>query len=70
MKSLTCVLVCLLLAAAVALGQGVGSSGNITGTVSDASGAVLPKATVSVVDTQTGLKRTVDTDNTGQYRIT
>src|SRR5215469_14199628 len=70
MKSLACILVCLLLAATGALGQGVGSSGNITGTVSDASGAVLPKATVSVVDTQTGLKRTVDTDNAGQYRVT
>jgi len=68
MKSLTCTFVCLLLAASVAQAQGVGTSGEITGTVTDASGAVLPKATVNVVDTQTGLKRTVVTNDTGQFR--
>jgi Carboxypeptidase regulatory-like domain/TonB dependent receptor len=68
MKSLTCTFVCLLLAASVAQAQGVGTSGEITGTVTDASGAVLPKTTVNVVDTQTGLKRTVVTNDTGQFR--
>jgi hypothetical protein len=69
MKSLACTFVCLLLAASVAQAQGVGTSGDITGTVVDAVGAVLPGVTVSVVDTQTGLKRTVATDGAGQYRV-
>src|SRR5207253_565375 len=68
MKSLACTLVCLLLAASVAHAQGVGSSGEITGTVTDASGAVLPNVTVNVVDNQTGLKRTATTNGTGQFR--
>ena len=49
--------------------QGVGTSGEITGTVTDSSGGVLPKATVNVVDTQTGLKRTATTNGTGQFRV-
>ena len=54
MKSLACAFVCLLLATSLAQAQGVGSSGEITGTITDSAGAVLPKVTVSVVDTQTG----------------
>src|ERR1700733_2075683 len=69
MKSLACAFVCLLLATSVAQAQGVGSSGDITGTVTDAAGAVLPKVTVNVVETQTGLKRTAVTDGAGQYRV-
>jgi Carboxypeptidase regulatory-like domain len=69
MKTLARVLVYLLLAADVALAQGVGSSGEITGTVVDSAGAVLPAVTISVVDTQTGLKRTIATDGAGQYRV-
>ncbi|HKM47510.1 MAG TPA: carboxypeptidase-like regulatory domain-containing protein, partial [Terriglobales bacterium] len=49
--------------------QGVGTSGEITGTVTDSSGGIVPKATVTVVDTQTGLKRTAITNNTGQFRV-
>src|SRR6202035_3966293 len=69
MKSLACTFLCLLLATSLAQAQGVGSSGEITGTVTDASGGVLPKATISVVETQTGLKRTVTTNGTGQFRV-
>ena len=69
MKSLACVFCCLLLATTVALAQGVGSSGDITGSVSDSSGAFLPKVIISVVDTQTGLNRTAVTDGAGQYRV-
>ncbi len=69
MKSLACVLVCFLFAACMVHAQGVGSSGEITGTVTDASGAVLLKVTVNVVETQTGLKRTAMTNGTGQYRV-
>jgi Carboxypeptidase regulatory-like domain/TonB dependent receptor len=70
MKSISRVLVCLLLAMSFAHAQGVGSSGAIRGTVTDASGAVLPKVTVNVVDTRTGLRRTFTTDATGQFHAT
>jgi Carboxypeptidase regulatory-like domain len=68
-KSIACIFLCFLFATLVAHAQGVGSSGEISGTVSDASGGVLPKATISVVDTQTGLKRTAVTNGTGQFRV-
>ena len=70
MKSLVRIFVCLLLAASVAHGQGVGSSGDIAGTVVDSFGAVLPRVTMSVTEAQTGLKRQAITDGAGQYRIT
>src|ERR1039458_8025355 len=63
------VLACCLLATFMAHAQGVGSSGEITGTVTDSAGGVLLKATVTVVDTQTGLKRTAATNSTGQFRV-
>jgi hypothetical protein len=69
-KSLTFVLVSLLLAAAgMAHAQGVGSSGDIRGTVTDSSGSTLPKTTVTVRDRQTGFERTVLTGATGQFRV-
>ena len=69
MKSLACVLVCFAFATLMAHAQGVGTSGEITGTVTDSSGGVVLNATVNVVDTQTGLKRTAMTNGTGQFRI-
>jgi hypothetical protein len=44
-------------------------TGDITGSVSDASGAVLAGATVTAENTGTGLKRTVTTSGTGAYSI-
>src|SRR5579864_7324255 len=70
MKAIAALFACLMLTVSVAQAQGVGSSGVITGTVVDASGAVLPRVTVSVVDQLTGLKRDVVTDDTGFYRVT
>ena len=70
MRLLACGLVCFLFAASMAHAQGVGTSGEITGSVTDASGAVLPKTTVNVVDSQTGLKRTAETNSIGQFRAT
>jgi hypothetical protein len=69
MKPHICLLAFLLFTAGLARTQGVGSSGTITGTVVDSSGAVMPRVAVSVVDTQTGLKREVATDAAGQYRV-
>jgi len=74
MKSLARIFAYLLLAISVAISvahaQGVGSSGEITGTVTDSAGSVVAKATVDVVDTQTGLRRTATTNDTGQFRVT
>src|SRR5262249_58929812 len=44
-----------------------GNFGRILGSVKDPTGAVLPGATVSVVDTQRGLARTVTTDEAGLF---
>src|SRR6202162_3558274 len=41
--------------------------GRILGTVTDPSGAVISGATVSVIDTQRGLARTLTTDQAGEY---
>jgi len=51
-------------------GQGVGSSGDLRGTVTDSSGAVLSHVTVTAVGTQTSLQRSTTTDSAGQYRLT
>jgi len=69
-KSAVSFLACFLFATALAHAQGVGSSGEITGTISDASGGALPKATIVVVDTETGLKRQVSTNAVGYFRVT
>src|SRR5882762_5808231 len=42
-------------------------SGTILGLVKDASGAMMPGTTVTLVNTGTGLTRTVVTDTKGEY---
>jgi hypothetical protein len=42
-------------------------SGTILGTVSDSTGSVVPGATVTILNTGTGLTRTVTTDATGEF---
>src|ERR1700736_23092 len=44
-----------------------GDFGRILGTVTDPSGAVISGATVSIIDTQRGLARTLTTDQAGEY---
>ena len=44
-----------------------GNFGRILGTVADQSGGVLSGATVSVVDTERGVTRTLTTDSAGEY---
>src|SRR5215831_8523647 len=68
-RVLVCLMVCALLASGVAFAQGVGASGDITGTVVDPSGAVLPNATVTATDTEKGLKRSTTSDSRGEYHI-
>src|ERR1700761_6483403 len=46
------------------------AAGTIAGTVTDASGAVIPSATVTIENPVSGLSRTAKTDPSGQYRFT
>src|SRR5438270_1564156 len=59
-----------LLLTGVVFAQGVGASGDIRGTVTDPSGAVVSGANVTATDLAKGIKHTVSTDNNGQYRLT
>src|SRR5580658_5830859 len=59
----------LLLSPAIYL-QAQTAAGTITGTVTDASGAVIPGATVTIENPVSGLSRTAKTDASGQYRFT
>ncbi|MBV8572968.1 MAG: carboxypeptidase regulatory-like domain-containing protein, partial [Acidobacteriaceae bacterium] len=43
--------------------------GSITGSVRDASGAIIPNATVSVTSTEQGFTRTVATNTSGDYLV-
>jgi hypothetical protein len=63
-------LACLLFVNPRADAQGVGTSGSITGTVTDPSDAVIPKASVVAVETARGTRYATDTDGAGQYRLT
>jgi Carboxypeptidase regulatory-like domain/TonB dependent receptor-like, beta-barrel len=62
-------LACLLLTGMV-YAQGVGASGDIRGTVTDPSGAVVSNANVTATDVAKGIKHTVATDDNGQFRLT
>src|SRR5215472_11770381 len=62
------VLVCLLLAG-MAFAQGVGASGDIRGTVTDPSGAVVSNAVVTATDVDKGIKHTVNTGTDGTFHI-
>jgi len=59
----------LLPAGPVALAQGVGASADLTGTVTDPSGAEVPNAKVTVIDAAKGIQRSVVTDEHGFYRL-
>jgi Carboxypeptidase regulatory-like domain len=49
--------------------QSASVSGDIRGTITDPSGALLPKATVTALDPQTGLHRAAVSDANGQFRL-
>src|SRR5256886_6334933 len=44
-------------------------TGTILGTVKDASGALVPGATVTAQNVETGTSRSILTDETGAYRL-
>src|SRR6266566_5089153 len=69
MRPLTCLLfACLpLLLLLAALCQAQLYTGSVTGVVTDPTGAVIPNASVRLVDTQKGLKYSAKTDSSGRY---
>src|ERR1700704_6426836 len=50
--------------------QSLGNAGTVSGTVTDPSGAALPKATVTIVNRVTNYRQSVATDNNGAFRLT
>ena len=52
-----------------ALAQAGSSSGTIYGSVADATGAIVPGATVTLVNPRSGLNRTAVTDSAGNYQF-
>jgi len=56
--------------AATIAGAQAGSTAQISGTVKDTSGGVLPGADVTATQTDTGLKRSVVSDAGGSYTLT
>jgi Carboxypeptidase regulatory-like domain/TonB-dependent Receptor Plug Domain/TonB dependent receptor len=66
LKLWTKVFVCGFVLSAIAVAQV--TTGTISGTVSDATGAVVPGVTVSLKSVEKGISRTVRTDEGGRYR--
>ena len=62
-----CLAVAMLLTPCWASAQG--TTGSISGTVTDESKAVMPGVTVTAKNTETGLERAQVTDNQGRYRV-
>src|ERR1017187_2413733 len=67
-RGLWVIALCLLLSASAAFGQSV--TGELVGTIYDATGAVVPGATVTATNTETGIQATATVSTAGQYRLT
>jgi hypothetical protein len=65
---ITLLSICLLLLGLSALAQ-TASTGALTGTVTDNSGAVVPAAKVTMTNEATGEARTVNSQSNGSYTI-
>lgn len=68
MKRIIVLVACVFCFAVGAYAQST-TEGGISGTVTDATGAVLPATTVTVTSEGTGVASTVQTDSTGRYLI-
>jgi len=62
-------IICLLLSGPCASAQGAGTSGNISGTVVDPTGAVLANVPLVAVEDQRGIQHHAETDARGHYRF-
>src|SRR5229473_1678815 len=67
---LACALMSALVLSQRLYAQGVGSSGDIKGTVVDSSGAMILRANVVATETAKGKRRVASTDGSGGYQIT
>src|SRR3982075_360370 len=56
-----------LFATAVAMAQSAGSSGSVSGTVQDPTGAIVPNATVKIRNPVSGYDRSTTTDTSGKF---
>ena len=61
--------VCLFPGSHATAAQGVGASADLTGTVTDPTGAGVPNAKVTVMNPEKGVERSVTTDEHGFYRV-
>ena len=57
----------ILLLAPIALRAQIAGTGNIQGTVTDSSGAVVPNASITLTDQSTNVKHTTHSDGSGVY---
>jgi hypothetical protein len=62
-------ILCLLVSGQSANAQGAGTSGNISGTVVDPTGAVLANTPLLAVEDQRGIQHSAETDVRGHYRF-
>src|SRR6185312_17123486 len=68
-KSVLCLLLVMLLGMGIqAWGQSQASTGQISGTVKDAGGAMIADATVKVSNTDTGFTQTVTSSSDGFFK--
>src|SRR5262245_28731301 len=63
------VLACFMGGLTASLGAQTATTGELTGTVSDPTGALIPGVEVTATNTETGLERTVNTNENGFYRF-
>jgi hypothetical protein len=68
-KKLTCLLLGVLLSAAMLFGQASSGAASVTGRVTDASGAVIPGAAVTLTDTSTNISTNTQTNAAGLYLL-
>src|SRR5207248_10149100 len=64
------VLIAILISLFACIGAWAQGTAQISGTVKDQSGAVLPGVEINAAQTATGAKRTVVSDETGSYTLT
>src|SRR5579863_5477756 len=73
MKVIVCVLACLIAACILftphAAAQGVGASGSIKGTVTDATGAEIPTSNVTALEVSKGISYDAVTNGAGEYQF-
>src|SRR3989454_10865385 len=67
-RGLAALVLLILLTVPAAWAQSQAVNGSIEGLVTDTTGAVLPGATVTVANADTGMQRVVPTDPSGFYR--